>query len=62
MTKENLESALADITSETDPTLKHLKLASLGSAVFAERGVELVVLPSSSTPKALIRQAPLTCA
>ena len=48
MTKENLESALADINSETDPTLKHLKLASVGSAVFAERGVELVVVGGSA--------------
>ena len=43
MTVEDIQRALADITAETDPTLKHLKLASLVSAVFRERGVELVV-------------------
>lgn len=43
MTAEQIQSALADITGETDPTLKHLKLASLVSAVFRERGIELVV-------------------
>jgi hypothetical protein len=42
MTVEDIQRALADITVETDPTLKHLKLASLVSAVFRERGVELV--------------------
>ena len=40
MTAAAIENALADITGESDPTLKHLKLASLVSAVFRERGVE----------------------
>ncbi len=48
MTADNIESALADITAETDPTLKHLKLASLVSTVFRERGVELVVVGGSA--------------
>jgi hypothetical protein len=43
-----IDSALADITAETDPTIKHLKLASLVSAIFRERGVELVVVGGSA--------------
>jgi hypothetical protein len=48
MTADQIQHALADITAETDPTLKHLKLASLVSAVFRERGVELVVVGGSA--------------
>ncbi len=48
MTAEEIQSALADITAEMDPTLKHLKLASLVSAVFRERGIELVVVGGSA--------------
>ena len=48
MTAEAIQSALADITGETDPTLKHLKLASLVSTVFRERGIELVVVGGSA--------------
>jgi hypothetical protein len=48
MTVDEIRGALADITAETDPTLKHLKLASLVSAVFRERGVELVVVGGSA--------------
>jgi hypothetical protein len=48
MTADEIQSALADITSETDPTLKHLKLASLVSAIFREPGVELVVVGGSA--------------
>lgn len=44
MKSEQIPFALADITAETDPTLKHLKLASLVSAVFRQRRVELVVV------------------
>ena len=43
MNSNQIRSALADITAETDPTLKHLKLASIVSAVFRERGVELAL-------------------
>ena len=43
ITSAQIQSALADITAETDPTLKHLKMASLVSAIFRERGVELFV-------------------
>src|SRR5438105_2594174 len=40
--------ALADVTGEADPTLKSLKLASLCSALWAERGVQLVVVGGSA--------------
>jgi hypothetical protein len=64
MTADDIQRALADITAEADPTLKHFKLASLVSAVFRERGTELVVVGGSaisSTPRALTRPAILTC-
>ena len=48
MTTDDIRRALADITAEADPTLKHLKLASLVCAVFRERGVELVVVGGSA--------------
>jgi hypothetical protein len=48
MNPDQIQSALSDITAETDQTLKHLKLASLVSAVFRERGVELVVVGGSA--------------
>jgi hypothetical protein len=48
MTAEEIRRALGDITDEADPTLKHLKLASLVSAVFRERGIELVVVGGSA--------------
>src|SRR5260221_323426 len=37
MSPDQVQSALADITAESDPTLKHLKLASLVSAVYPRR-------------------------
>jgi len=43
-----IKSALADITAEQDPTLKSAKLASLCSALWVERGVELVVVGGSA--------------
>jgi hypothetical protein len=43
-----IKSALADITAEQDPTLKSLKMASLVSALWAEHGVELVVVGGSA--------------
>ena len=43
-----IQSALADITAENDPTLKSAKLASLCSALWAEHGVELVVVGGSA--------------
>ena len=48
MTVDDIQHALVEITAETDPTLKHLKLASLVGAVFGERGVELVVVGGSA--------------
>lgn len=44
MTAEQIQMALADITAEGDPALKHLKLASVVSGIFRERGIELVVV------------------
>ena len=48
MDANKIKSALADITAERDPTLKSAKLASLCSALWAERGVELVVVGGSA--------------
>jgi len=48
MESQKIQSALADITAEQDPTIKSLKLASLCSALWAERGVELVVVGGSA--------------
>jgi hypothetical protein len=48
MDSAKIKSALADITAEQDPTLKSAKLASLCSALWAERGVELVVVGGSA--------------
>lgn len=43
-----IKTALADISGEQDATLKSLKLASLCSALWAERGIELVVVGGSA--------------
>ncbi len=43
-----IKSALAEITTEQDPTIKSLKMASLCSALWAEHGVELVVVGGSA--------------
>jgi hypothetical protein len=48
MDAKKIKSALADITAEQDPTLKSAKLASLCSTLWAERGVELVVVGGSA--------------
>jgi hypothetical protein len=48
VTREKIDAALADITAETDPTIKHLKLASLVSTVFRARGIELGVVGGSA--------------
>ncbi|HAO78092.1 MAG TPA: hypothetical protein DCQ92_03760 [Verrucomicrobia subdivision 3 bacterium] len=48
MDTNKIQSALADITAEQDPTVKSLKMASLCSALWAERGVELVVVGGSA--------------
>jgi len=43
-----IKQALADVSGEKDATLKSIKLASLCSALWAERGVELVVVGGSA--------------
>ena len=48
MDASKIKSALADITAEQDPTIKSLKLASLCTALWAERGVQLVVVGGSA--------------
>lgn len=48
MNANKIKSALADITAEKDPTLKSLKMASLCTALWAEHGVELVVVGGSA--------------
>ena len=48
MDAATIQSALADISTEKDPTLKSIKLASLCSALWRERGVELVVVGGSA--------------
>jgi len=48
MDASKIKSALADVTAEKDPTLKSAKLASLCGAIWAEHGVELVVVGGSA--------------
>jgi len=48
MDADKIKSALADVTAEQDPTVKSLKMASLCSALWAEHGVELVVVGGSA--------------
>src|SRR5438270_9031302 len=48
MDADQIKRALEDISGEQDATLKSLKLASLCSALWAERGVELVVVGGSA--------------
>ncbi len=48
MDAKKIRAALADISAEQDPTIKSLKLASLCSKLWAERGVELVVVGGSA--------------
>lgn len=48
MNPNEIHKALDEIGREDDPTLKHLKLASLCSALFTEQGVELVVVGGSA--------------
>ncbi len=48
MDAEVISKALCDITAEKDATLKSIKLASICSALWAERGVELVVVGGSA--------------
>jgi hypothetical protein len=44
MSSQEIAAALKDIRRERDPNLKSQKLASLVSALFRARGIELVVV------------------
>lgn len=48
MQAELVKAALADILTDTDPTRKAAKLASLCSEVFRQRGIDLVVVGGSA--------------
>ena len=48
MDTNSIGTALADITAEQDPTVKSLKLASLCSALWGERQIQLVVVGGSA--------------
>jgi hypothetical protein len=48
MDAAKIKVALSDISVEKDPTLKSAKLASLCSALWAEHGIELVVVGGSA--------------
>lgn len=48
MNAKKLKAALVDVAGDADPTRKAAKLASLCSALFRERGVELVVVGGSA--------------
>ena len=48
MHSRKIKIALADITAEQDPTVKSLKMASLCGALWAEHGVQLVVVGGSA--------------
>jgi hypothetical protein len=48
MDAQKIRDAVADISAEQDPTVKSLKLASICSALWRERGVELVVVGGSA--------------
>src|SRR5437870_3140527 len=48
MKQDAIDRALAEIRRQDDPTLKSQQLASLCSALFRERGIELVVVGGSA--------------
>ena len=48
MNADKIKLAMVDITAELDPTIKSLKMASLCSTLWAEHGVELVVVGGSA--------------
>ncbi len=48
MNAKRIRAALADVAADVDPARKAAKLASLCSAVFRERGIELVVVGGSA--------------
>src|SRR2546423_11058421 len=48
MDTKKIQKALAEVSAERDPTLKSLKLASLCSSLWAECGIQLVVVGGSA--------------
>jgi len=48
MDRKKIRAVLSDVSKETDPTLKAVMLASLCSALFRERGFDLVVVGGSA--------------
>ena len=48
MNAKKVRAAVADISADGDPTRKAAKMASLCSALFRERGIELVVVGGSA--------------
>lgn len=48
VTDSDIQQALSSIGDATDPTIRQLELASLVSAIFRERGIELVVVGGSA--------------
>ncbi|MFQ3167481.1 MAG: hypothetical protein ACI8QI_000007 [Limisphaerales bacterium] len=48
MNANEINKTLVNIDAETDPTLKHLMLASLVTAVFQDQNIELVVVGGSA--------------
>ena len=48
MIAKKVRAEVADIAADTDPTRKAAKMASLCSALFRERGIELVVVGGSA--------------
>ena len=48
MSPQRIATAFRDIRRERDPNLKSQKLASLVSALFRARGIELVVVGGSA--------------
>ena len=48
MNADKIKLAMVDITAELDPTIKSLKMASLCTTLWAQQGVELVVVGGSA--------------
>ena len=48
MDSKKINAAMGNIASERDPTVKSLKLASLCSSLWAERGIQLIVVGGSA--------------
>lgn len=48
MNSDEIQKTLVDIEGESDPTLKHLKLAGLVTAVFQDENIALVIVGGSA--------------